>query len=388
MEIVQVATLYPPHLGGEELVAQHLAGLQSQRHDVTVYTSRVGAAAAPRREQHGRLRVFRDGARSLGNTPITPHLLRRLLRHQPRPDIVHVHAGLAVTPEIVRFASWLRGIPYVVHLHLMVRPSSRAGTVLLPLYQRLFYAGFLRHAARVICLTDAMREVVIETFGLRPERVVVVANGVDMAVFGAAGAPRRADRELLFVGRLTPQKNVAVLVEAMAALPDVTLRIVGAGELRAALERRVAALGLTNIRFEGQLPPDQLAACYQRATAVLMPSTHEGLPLVLLEAMAAGTPVVCSALPELLETGRDAIVAVRPLTAATLAESIRDLLGDAPRRDRLSRLGRIRAASFAWPHVADRVDDVYAQVTTERSPEPAYGAAGEGRKGLHKGDSA
>lgn len=364
MEIVQVATLYPPHLGGEELVAQHLAGLQSQRHDVTVYTSRVGASAAPRREQHGRLRVFRDGARSLGNTPITPHLLRRLLRHQPRPDIVHVHAGLAVTPEIVRFASWLRGIPYVVHLHLMVRPSSRAGTVLLPLYQRLFYAGFLRHAARVICLTDAMREVAIETFGLRPERVVVVANGVDLAVFGGE-APRRAERELLFVGRLTPQKNVALLVEAMAALPDATLRIVGAGELRPALERRVAALGLTTVRFEGQLAPDRLAACYRRATAVLMPSTHEGLPLVLLEAMAAGTPVICSALPELLEAGGDAVVAVRPPTAAGFAAAIRDLLDDAPRRDRLSRRGRARAAAFAWPHVAARVDDVYDQVRTE-----------------------
>ncbi|HET9516741.1 MAG TPA: glycosyltransferase family 4 protein [Actinoplanes sp.] len=366
MEIVQVAALYPPHLGGEELVAQQLAGLQAQRHDVTVYTSRVGARAAPRREQHGRLRVFRDGARRLGNTPITPHLLPRLLRHQPRPDIVHVHAGLAVTPEIVRFASWLRGIPYVVHLHLMVRASSRAGTVLLPLYQRLFYAGFLRRAARVICLTDAMREVAIETFGLRPERVVVVANGVDMAVFGTCEAPRRAARELLFVGRLTPQKNVALLVETMAALPDVTLRIVGAGELRPVLERRVADLGLTNIRFEGQLAPDRLAACYQRATMVVMPSTHEGLPLVLLEAMAAGAPVVCSALPELLEAGGDAVVAVSPLTVAGFAESIRDLLDDAPRRDRLSRLGRSRAAAFAWPHVANRVDDLYAEVRRER----------------------
>ncbi|GAA2519126.1 glycosyltransferase family 4 protein [Winogradskya humida] len=367
MEILQVATFYPPHLGGEELVAQQLAGMQAHRHDVTVYASRVGAAGAPRREQHGRLRVVRDGARSLGNTPVTPRLLSRLIRHRPRPDIVHVHAGLAMTPEIVRLASWLRGIPYVVHLHLMVRPSSRAGALLLPVYQRVFYAGFLRHAARVICLTEAMRQVAITTFGLRPERVVVVPNGVDIDVFGSVAPQRRAERELLFVGRLTAQKNVGLLVEVMAALPpDVCLRIVGDGELREVLERRVAALGLANVRFEGRLSPDQLSPLYQRATAVLMPSTHEGLPLVLLEAMAAGAPVVCSALPELVEAGGDAVVAVAPLTPGKLAAVLLDLLGDPARRERLSHAARTRAAGYGWTEVAARVDAVYAQITAER----------------------
>ena len=367
MEILQVATLYPPHLGGEELVAQQLAGRQAQTHDVTVYTSRVGAATAPRREQHGRLRVFRDGSRSLGNTPVTPHLLGRLIRHRPRPDIVHVHGGLAVTPEIVRIASWLRGIPYVVHLHLMVRPSSRAGTLLLPVYQRPFYTGFLRQAARVICLTEAMRETVVATFRLRPERVVVVPNGVDMAVFGTGTPPPRAEQDLLFVGRLTAQKNAGLLIEAMARLPrDVTLRLVGDGELRAQLERRAAALGLANVTFGGRLGPDQLIPLYQRATAVLMPSTHEGLPLVLLEAMAAGAPVIGSPLPELREAGGDALVTVDPPTADGFADAVRRLLADPERRDRLSAAARARAAGYGWTQVVARVDAVYADIAAER----------------------
>jgi glycosyltransferase involved in cell wall biosynthesis len=362
MEIVQVAGLYPPHLGGEELVAQRLAAMQAQRHDVTVYTSDLGATDAPRHQRNGRLAVYRDRGWPVGNTPVVPHLLPRLARHRPTPDVVHVHTGCAVTPELVRLVTRLRGVPYVAHVHLMVRPSSRAGRLLLPMYQRVFFARFLRAAARVICLTDAMRECVAESFGVPRERIAVVPNGVDTDLFRPGPPGTRAARELLFVGRLTAQKNVLMAVEAMAALPDATLRVVGTGEQRADVERRIAELGLSNVYVEGSLAAADLVRYYQRATAVLMPSSHEGLPLVLLEAMAAGAPVVCSALPELLETGGDAVVAVDPLDADRLASALRALLDEPERRDRLSRAARERAAGYAWPAVADAVDEVYAQL--------------------------
>lgn len=367
MEIVQVAGFYPPHLGGEELVAQRLATMQAETHDVTVYTSDVGRGDAPRREHAGRLRVIRDRALRMGNTPVIVGLVPRLLRHRPTPDVIHVHGGLAAVPEMVRLGAGLRGVPYIVHVHLMVRPSSRAGRVLLPLYQRLLYAPFLRRAALVICLTGAMREEVVAAFGVAPERIAVVPNGVDAEVFEASPFAARAPRELLFVGRLTGQKNVLLAVDAMAHLPpDVTLRIVGDGELRPQVEHRVAELGLTNVRLEGRLPPAELAHRYQRATAVVMPSTHEGLPLVLLEAMVTGAPVICSGLPELIETGGDAVVAVDPLTPVTLADAVRDLLADRSRRERLSFAARGRAASYTWPAVASAVEKLYERVRADR----------------------
>jgi glycosyltransferase involved in cell wall biosynthesis len=208
---------------------------------------------------------------------------------------------------------------------------------------------------------------VVATFGVKPERVAVVPNGVDTDLFRPGRPGARAPRELLFVGRLTAQKNVLTAVEAMASLPDVTLRIVGSGELRADLERRIAELRLLNVCLEGRVAPATLVAYYQRATAVLMPSSHEGLPLVLLEAMAAGAPVVCSALPELMEIGGDAVVTVDPLTAESLAGSIRALLDDPGRQERLSQAACRRAASYAWPAVADAVDEVYAQLGLEVS---------------------
>jgi glycosyltransferase involved in cell wall biosynthesis len=363
VEVVQVAGFYPPHLGGEEVVAQRLATLQSRVHDVTVYTSDVGAGDAPRREHAGRLRVVRDRAVRVGNTPVVPRLLARLLRHRPRPDVVHVHGGLAAWPETVRLASRLRGVPYVVHVHLMVRPSSAAGRVLLPAYQRTLYAAFLRQAALVICLTEAMRDEVLHEFGVPPERVAVVPNGVDGQLFRPAPFEGRAADELLFVGRLTPQKNVLAAVDAMAYLSaDVTLRIVGDGEQLPQVERRVRELGLGNVRLEGRVGPAALARLYRRATAVLMPSTHEGLPLVLLEAMGTGAPVICSALPELVETGGDAVVRVSRPVPSLLADAARELLGDVERRRRLSAAAQERAARYSWPAVVEAVDELYHRV--------------------------
>jgi rhamnosyl/mannosyltransferase len=359
VHVVQVAGYYPPHPGGEEVVVQRLAALQAHRHQVTVYTSDLGAAAAPRVERHGRLSVYRDRGWPVGNTPLVPRLLTRLLRHRPAPDVLHVHAGLAIVPEMVRLAAGLRGIPYVAHLHLMVRPSSRPGRVLLPLYERSLMAGFLRGAARVICLTGAMRQAVIETFGVRPDRIVVIPNGVEADHFQPGRPGTRRDRELLFVGRLTEQKNVLAAVEAMAHLPEAMLRVVGGGELRPVLERRISELRLSNVRLEGAVDRADLAGFYQRAAAVLMPSSHEGLPLVMLEAMASGAPVVCTALPELVETGGDAVVAVPGGTARDLVGPIRSLLSDPERRERLSAAARRRAARYSWPAVVDAVDELY-----------------------------
>ena len=372
MEIVQVVGFYPPHLGGQEAVVERLARLQADSHRVTVYTSDVGAgpaadAAPPTRG--GPIRVVRDRTWVLARTPVVPLLPLRLLRHQPTPDLLHVHVGQALVPELVALAARLRGVPYVAHVHLVVGPSGRLGRLLLPAYQRLSLSRVLRGAARVVCLTDAMRAEVVRTFRVPAERIAVVPNGVDAAEFPAGEPTDRAPDELLLVGRLEVQKNVRVAVEAMRLLPrDVVRRVVGDGELREELTRLAAELDLPNVRFPGRLPREEVAAAYRRATVVLLPSEREGLPLVLLEALSAGAPVVCSARPELVEVGGPAVVPVDPLTAESLAAAVRALLDDPARRAALSAAARRRAADYGWPAVAAAVDAVYAEVLAGNEP--------------------
>jgi glycosyltransferase involved in cell wall biosynthesis len=106
----------------------------------------------------------------------------------------------------------------------------------------------------------------------------------------------------------------------------------------------------------------EIAAAYARATAVVMPSTHEGMPLVLLEAMAAGAPVVASPLPEIVEVGRDAILTADPATPGALAKALAQLLDDANLRASLSAAAADRARDYAWPAVAAKIDELYAEV--------------------------
>ena len=378
MEVVQVVGFYPPHLGGQELVVQRLARMQADTHRVTVYTSDVGARRGPDTVGDP-VRVVRDRAWMLARTPVVPLLAVRLLRHRPTPDVLHAHVGQALIPELVALVARLRRVPYVAHVHLVVEPSSRLGSLLLPAYRRLCLARVLRRAARVVCLTDAMRAEVVRTFRVPPGRIAVVPNGVDAADFPAGDAAGRAPAELLLVGRLEVQKNIRVAVQAMRLLPrHVVLRVVGDGELRGALTRLTAELDLPNVRFTGRLAPAEVAAAYRRATVVLLPSEKEGLPLVLLEALSAGAPVVCSARPELVEIGGPAVVAVQPMTPWTLAAAVRELLDNPARRATLSAAARRRAADFGWPAVAAAVDAVYAEVRAEREPTERPDPAGVG----------
>lgn len=367
--VLHVTGFYPPHLGGAERVVERLATLQAQTRPVAVHTSDAGGGAAQENGCDGRLRIVRHRSRVVAHTPVAPGLLAALLRHRPAPDVLHVHTGQALIPEIVRLAARLRGVPYVAHVHLLVRPSSAAGRLLLPLYDRMLFGPFLRRAHRVICLTGAMRDEVVTRFRVPRERIRVVPNGVDRGA-GVPAPDARSARELLFVGRLVGQKNVLTAVDAMAELPeDVTLRIIGDGELAPRVEARVRELGLSNVRLEGRMDQAELATAYRRATALLMPSSHEGMPLVLLEALAAGVPVVCSRIPELVEVGADAVLTVEEMTPRTLAAAVRDLLADAPARALLSARARDRSARYDWSEVVRSVDSVYAEVR----PRPVTG---------------
>ena len=369
MEIVQVVGLYPPHLGGQEVVVEQLAAQQAESHRVTVYTSDLGAAGMPAEEARdtraGSLRVVRQRSALIANVPVIPGLLGRLLRHQPKPDVLHVHTGQAMLLEVTSLAARIRGIHHVAHQHLVLRASTPLGQLLMPAYQRLLYGRSLRRARRVICLTAAMREETIRAYGVDPARVAVVPNGVDTARAAAAPGARRPD-ELLFIGRLTSQKNVGALVAAAGVLRDrgrpVRLRIVGDGEDRGRLEAQARALRLPSVVFEGRMGAAQVSAAYRRAAVVVMPSTHEGMPLVLLEAMASGTPVVASALPEILEVGGEAVWAVPDPRPGPLADALATVLDDRELQQRLTAAGVARAARFGWPAIADTVDALYREV--------------------------
>jgi glycosyltransferase involved in cell wall biosynthesis len=220
----------------------------------------------------------------------------------------------------------------------------------------------LRRALFVACISHYCRsQCMIWAPPGRWDRLHVVHCGVDVQEF-ARREHRGPGSRLLFVGRLAAVKGLAVLIDALAHLrakhAELELTIVGDGPERAALEARVRSAGVADhVRFTGYRSQAEVREHLERSDLFVLPSFAEGVPVVLMEAMAAGVPVVATnvaGVSELVEDGVNGIL-VRPGDAEVLARRIALLLDDPNLRARLGRAGREKvarefdqAAESAW----------------------------------------
>jgi len=283
-----------------------------------------------------------------------------------RPDATIAYFGLPCGP-----AAWvvkaLSGVPYVVSLRGGDVPGFQYDGI--SLYHRLAgpVIGWLwRRSAAVVANSEGLADLARR---FAPDQAIaIIPNGVDAARFSPAGSEKDGDRlSLLFVGRVVRQKGLDVLFEALASLPSGTrgrigLTIVGDGPARPELEAQAARLGLSErIAFRGWLGRDELPAAYRAADAFVFPSRDEGMPNVVLEAMAAGLPVVATRIAgnrDLVveeETGLMLDADDTPALAAALAR----LAGDPALRRRLGEGGRRRVVDhFSWRAVAAAYRDL------------------------------
>jgi glycosyltransferase involved in cell wall biosynthesis len=206
--------------------------------------------------------------------------------------------------------------------------------------------------------------------GLRPRQLSVASAGEIGRVRAAYGL---GEAYLLYVGNFKPHKNLARLVRAFARLPESARgshQLVLAGSLdafTASLRDEARALALDErVRFPGFVAEADLAALYGGATALVFPSLLEGFGVPVLEAMACGTPVVCSDIAPLAELAEDAALLVDPWREEAIAAGIAQALADEALRCRLAAAGRRRAALFTSAGSADAIRDVLAEAVEAR----------------------
>ena len=227
-------------------------------------------------------------------------------------------------------------------------------------WHRRVVAGAARGAALVVVPTRAVADELARHVPLREVRVVGEGVSGDLAV--PADADDRAarlglpGRYLLTVATLEPRKGLDVLLAALASpgAPDLPLLCAGQpgwGGADPVAMAVGAGLPPDRVRVLGRVPDADLAVLLDRATALVVPSRAEGFGLPLLEAMAAGTPVVTSDAPALVEVGTGA-ARVSPLEPAALAAALDEVVSDGGLRERMVRAGRARAADFTWDAAA------------------------------------
>lgn len=356
--------------------ARYLTGLSdalSQAgHDVRVLTgaSVVGAAGF---SEHGlRGQVRRSMVRTL---VVVPRSALAVIRG--RPDVVNVHFvldGLGAT-----VAARILGIPVVANFQgpwaAEAVATGRRGRVPGSTALRRAIEGWtLRGARRIVVLSTAFRDLLIDDYGVAPDAIRVVPAGIDLREFGPI-ADRTAARSrlglpdrptIVTVRRLVARMGLDILLRAVAQLPpsiDPTIVIAGAGPERESLGALATDLGIAErVMFLGRVPDEDLQSVYTAGDLCVVPTRAlEGFGYVALEAYACGTTVIATAIGGLVDLvgDFDPTALTEPTDDALAMRIALFFRSDPPDR----AASRRYAEGFGWARVAPRIETVFAEAS-------------------------
>lgn len=292
--------------------------------------------------------------------------------HQEGPvDVVHDNQGLGYGLLLVR----AMGLPVVATIHHplqvdrgedLAQTSGLTAKARRSIYYPLVMQKLVaRRISRVITVSAFSGDLVSKAYGLDPGRMAVAPNGVDTSVFRRLPDVEREPGRLLFVGSTEDRKKGVVhLMRALAGLPPRFRLVVVDGRRypgRVYAQELVEKLGIADrVEFKDKVSTEELVEEYNRAEMMVMPSLFEGFGLPALEAMACGTPLVCTGAGALPEVVGDHAVVVAPRSADAIKEAVLALDQNGEARERMSQAGMERAQSlFTWERAAALVEEQY-----------------------------
>jgi glycosyltransferase involved in cell wall biosynthesis len=370
VRVLVVSGIWPPDVGGPASHAPEVARFLLDRgHRVEVVTTASAVPAAEDYPVHWVSRSLPPGVRHAAGVAL-------VARRAAHADVVYTTGTFGRSAA----GSSLARRPYVVKLTAdpAFERARRRGTFggSLEEFQRggggaavaalrAARDAELRGAARVVCPSGYLRELALG-WGLPADRVLVLPNPAPR-VDGGLGRDELRRRfgfdrpTLAFAGRLTAQKALGVALDAVAQVDGVALAIAGEGPERAALEARADALGVAaRVRFLGPLARPAVLDLLAAADALVLSSSWENFPHVVVEALAAGTPVVATAaggVGEVVTTDHNGLLVPRG-DANALAAAIRRFVDDDALRTRLSSAAAPSVAEYAAERVYGRLEEL------------------------------
>ncbi|MBI4262595.1 glycosyltransferase family 4 protein [Candidatus Uhrbacteria bacterium] len=375
MKIAHIVSTFPPYHGGMgNSVAGMADALASRGHEVTVFTTNyelgIKNKAADRIIHNSPFVIHRLWSLlKIGNAALLPQLLWNLQGY----DLVHLHVPFFGGAEIValwkRFCLWPKPAPLVITYHMDAVAEEWKGKFF-AWYNRHILPWILTSADRIIVTSDdyAAHSLLADMPAIA-SKLVTVPLAIDIAKFSKRGVGDA--RTILFVGGLDRAhafKGVDILLRAFKLMSDfgeAQLVIVGDGDLRVTYEALAQELDITKkVKFAGAVSESELVRQYGDATCVVLPSINasEAFGMVLLEAMAAGKPVIASNLPGVRSVVVDGAtgVLVKPGDIVGLAKTMTDLVNNPEYAEQLGAAGRRRVEKeFRLEVGGEKLEKIY-----------------------------
>ena len=298
----------------------------------------------------------------------------------PQGDVIHCHTWYSIFAGVLGRMLYRRPLIITAHSLEPLRPWKEeqlgTGYDLSSWIERIGY----KMADRVIAVSKEMRDDILKFYGVSPERVEVIHNGVDPDVYQPVNSREilnelglKEQKYILFVGRISRQKGIMVLLEAFAALnePDIQLVLCASSpdsdEILTELNERISSMNNV-IWLNRMVEKAAIIELYSHAAVFACPSIYEPFGIINLEAMSCGTPVVASrtgGIPEVVlheETG----LLVEPGDIKALMDALKKVINKRDIAHQFGEQGRIRSTrDFSWNAIAQRTIEMYERTYNE-----------------------
>ena len=295
---------------------------------------------------------------------LAPLLFMRMIRilDKIKPDIIHAHSHLFYSSNVVAL---LRKIyhhyPLIITCHGIWSQSISVSVQ--KFYMKTLGLFTLNSADEVLCYTELEKEL-LKSLGVYSSKIEVIPNGIDVETFVPSKSKKRKNN-ILWIGRFVPGKRPDLAIIIMSRIkqefPDITLTMIGDGPLKNKCVQLIRDLGVErNVKMIKFIPYKLMPKVYQMSDLLLITSSYEGVPRVMLEAMSCEIPVVIPRIPHLISivNGNGAIFEKDDISDAV--DQVRNLLSNDELRHKLGGRGRLKIMKeYSWKKYVMRIEDLY-----------------------------
>jgi len=368
LKILRVSSdLYPSIIGGVGLHAHEMSKDQSSLgHQVVMYTAAPELNSNCQIKYNYTIHRFKPVIKLFGNS-IVPNMFLHMLKKRYKYDIIHAHSHLCFSTNLCAIIKKLGSVPLVITTHGGLN-SQTAPEWFQKIYNLTGAKFTFSSADKIICYTDTEREEMIN-FGIKPEKIALIHNGIDTNLFTPPKDNlRHTNNRLLWIGRYVPGKGVEYLIDAFSILkakhPNVSLMMIGNGPLKEKIDKKILSLNLKEAIIQKDfIPNSEIINVYHNSNILILPSLGEGVPRVILEAMACGLPIVCTNLPQLVDLLDECGFMVPLKDSKTMAEKISEILSDPNIATKLGENGRKKVVdNYSWEDTINKTIKLYEEL--------------------------